>query len=84
MVKKNYAKIVCSNIDKIVCEGNIIFDVVEQPRQFAKAYGCDNSLPFTIDDCSKEMAVNLQCVKPDGEWTSITKLDITSDVGCTV
>lgn len=74
MIKKNYAKIVCNNIDKIVCSGNIIFDVVEQPRQFAKAYGCDNNLPYTLDDCSKEMAVNLQCVKPDGEWTSITNM----------
>ncbi len=30
--KRNYAKITCASAANIVCEGNVILDVVEQPR----------------------------------------------------
>lgn len=82
--KRNYASINCQNIENIDCIGNVILDVVEQPRQFSRAYGCTDGLPYTIDDCTKEMNVNLQCVEPNGEWTSITNMDIDSSKGCTV
>lgn len=82
--RRNYAKITFPSIDSITCEGNVILDVVEQPRQFAKAYGCDNNLPYEIDDCTKELAVNVQCVEPQGEWTKITSIEIDSSKGATL
>lgn len=81
---RNYAKITCQKAANIVCEGNVILDVVEQPRQFAKAYGCDNNLPYDIEDCTKELKVNLQCVEPNGEWTTITNMEVKEDLGCTL
>ena len=86
-LKWNYAKFTCTSADVepiSSCRGNIILDIVEQPWQFAKAYGCDNNLPYDIEDCSKELNVNLQCVEPNGEWTTITNMEITEVTGCTL
>jgi len=28
--------------------------------------------------------VNLQCVEPNGEWTTITDMEVTEELGCTL